>query len=254
MRDDYFSTRSSVRQYSDREVPRELLIDIIEKAMRAPTCGNMQLYSIVVTTAGERKARLNELHFNQPAAATSPVILTICADFNRFTRWCEISGADPGYDNFHSFITATTDAVIMAQQIVTVAEMNGLGTCYLGTVNYNAAEISKLLELPDLVVPVASLAIGYPAKRDELCERLPVEAVVHFDTYRKDSDREITDLFKVKDDFEANRNFVKENGKRNLAELFTDIRYPRKLNEEVSESFSALIREKGFLGKEEKKD
>jgi hypothetical protein len=197
---------------------------------------------------------LNELHFNQPAAATSPVILTICADFNRFTRWCEISGADPGYDNFHSFITATTDAVIMAQQIVTVAEMNGLGTCYLGTVNYNAAEISKLLELPDLVVPVASLAIGYPAKRDELCERLPVEAVVHFDTYRKDSDREITDLFKVKDDFEANRNFVKENGKRNLAELFTDIRYPRKLNEEVSESFSALIREKGFLGKEEKKD
>ena len=75
---------------------------------------------------------------------------------------------------------ALTDAVIYTQQIVTIAETEGLGTCYLGTVNYNAKQISELLELPDLVVPVASISLGYPANTDEeQPERLPLEAVRH---------------------------------------------------------------------------
>lgn len=106
----------------------------------------MQLYSVIITRDPNKKAKLSEQHFNQPAATNSDLILTICADFNRFSRWCEISGATPGYSNFHSFITALTDAVILAQQIVTIAEMEGLGTCYLGTVTYNADAISNLLE------------------------------------------------------------------------------------------------------------
>lgn len=248
MQDDYFSSRVSVRNYSDQPVSNELLIEIIEKAMHAPTCGNMQLYSIIVTSDEERKQQLNALHFNQPAAVSSPVILTICADFNRFTRWCEISGAKPGYDNFHSFITAATDAVIIAQQIVTIAELRGLGTCYLGTVNYNARQISELLELPELVVPVASLSIGYPATKESQCERLPVEALLHFETYRKDDDSEIEELFYDKEQFPPNIKFVEENRKRNLAEIFTDIRYPKDMNEIVSKSFSELIEEKGFKG------
>ncbi|MDE5847147.1 MAG: nitroreductase family protein, partial [Muribaculaceae bacterium] len=160
---EYFSKRATVRNYEKRHIPESLLDDILERAMRAPTCGNMQLYSVVVTRDPEKLARLAKEHFNQPASTGADVILTICADFNRFTEWCEASGAKPGYDNFHSFMMALTDAVIYAQQVVTIAEMEGLGTCYLGTVNYNARQISDLLELPDLVVPVASLSLGYPA-------------------------------------------------------------------------------------------
>lgn len=249
MATDYFSTRFSVRNYLPKEVPAEKVKDIVEKAMRAPTCGNMQLYSVIVTRDKEMKRKLEPLHFNQPAATGSDVILTICADFNRFTRWCEISGAKPGYDNFHSFIVALTDAVILAQQIVTIAELEGLGTCYLGTVNYNAAEIARLLNLPDLVVPVASLSLGYPNPGEGQCERLPVEAVLHEETYRKDSDETIMQMFKVKDELPANKEFVRDNDKSCLAQVFTDVRYPKQMNEAVSESFLEILKEKGFFPK-----
>ena len=244
---EYFRNRVSVRNYEKRHIPESLLDSILKRAMRAPTCGNMQLYSVVVTRDPESLKRLAKEHFNQPAASGADVILTICADFNRFSEWCEASDAKPGYNNFHSFIMALTDAVIYSQQIVTIAEMEGLGTCYLGTVNYNARQISELLQLPDLVVPVASISLGYPASISAPCERLPLEAVKHSETYRKDSREKIIDLFKSKDDFPENRKFVEENRKNSLAQVFTDIRYPESVNTTVSDSFLSLLKDKGFL-------
>lgn len=248
MEKDYFSRRKTVRNYAKKHIPEDLIDNILEKAMRAPTCGNMQLYSVIVTREPANIERLAKEHFNQPAATGADVILTICADFNRFTKWCEASNAKPGYDNFHSFMMALTDAVIYTQQIVTIAELEGLGTCYLGTVNYNAKQISELLELPNLVVPVASISLGYPAnENEEQCERLPLEAIRHNETYRKDSKEEIIELFKSKDDFEPNKKFVEENKKDSLAQVFTDIRYPKSVNLEVSKSFTDLLKEKGFI-------
>lgn len=242
----YFSNRITVRKYLDKEIPTEIIHDIVEKAMRAPTCGNMQLYSVIVTSDKKRKEKLSDFHFNQPAATGANVILTICADFNRFSKWCLASGADPCYSNFHSFVMAMTDAVILSQQIVTIAEMQGLGTCYLGTVNYNAKEISDFLELPDLVIPVASLSLGFPAETGNRQERLPVDAVIHNEKYRNESLSEIIDIYRDIDGNPANQQFVKENDKLSLAQVFTDVRYPRKTNESVSESFKQLLKDKGF--------
>lgn len=246
--DNYFSSRHSVRKFINKPIERNLLNDILKAAMRAPTTGNMQLYSIIITQDAERKAILAEQHFNQPASVNAPVILTICADFNRFTRWCEISGANPGYNNFLSFLSAATDAIILAQQITTIAEKEGLGTCYLGTVTYNAPEISDLLHLPDLVIPVASLAIGYPENEAiEPTERLPLEAWVHDEEYRNDSDERIMELMKAKDDFEPNKKYVSENNMQSLAQVFTDIRYPESMNLAVSEKLINLLKQKNLL-------
>lgn len=245
--DKYFSARTSCRRFKKQEIPEKLLREIIEKAMKAPTCGNMQLYSVIATRKNEQKKKLSPFHFNQPASSTADTILTICADFHRFTKWCNQNNADAGFDNFHSFITALTDAVIFAQQIVTIAEREGLGTCYLGTVNYNAKEISELLELPDLVVPVASLALGYPDEDGEETERLPLNAILHEETYKEPSDTDIETFFRVKDEFEPNKKFVIENNKENLAQVISEVRYPREMNEKVSESFLNIIREKGFV-------
>ncbi len=242
-----FAGRRSVRKYSDREVSRELLDSILEAAMRAPTCGNMQLYSVVVTRSAEGKAALAPTHFNQPMVTGAPVVLTVCADFNRFTRWCELSDADPGYDNFLSFMSAVADATIFAQQIVAIAESEGLGTCYLGTVTYNADKISDVLGLPDLCVPVACITLGWPAEEGVETERLPLRAVVHEERYRADSDEEIIELFKAKDDYAPNRRFIEENDKKTLAQVFTDVRYPRAMNEDFSRAFLALLRTKKFM-------
>ena len=126
MNESYFSERRSVRNFLKKEVPEELLESILEKAMKAPTTGNMQLYSVVVTRDSEGLKKLAPLHFSQPAAVNAPVIITVCADLYRFTRWCEISDAKVGFDNFLSFLSAFADALIYAQQVVSIAELNGL--------------------------------------------------------------------------------------------------------------------------------
>lgn len=231
---EYFLNRRSIRKFSDARIPDSMLKEIIAESTKAPTCGNMQLYSVIVTRDEENKKRLSALHFNQPACQ-APVLLTVCADFARFTRWCEINKADAAYDNFLSFTSAFSDAMILAQQITTIAELWGLGTCYLGTVIYNAPEIAELLRLPKMCMPVACLAIGFPDENGVETERLPIDAFLHEEFYRADSDDEIVSLYKVKDEYDANKKFVKENNKDNLAQVFAEVRYPRAMNEELSE-------------------
>lgn len=242
-----FNARRSVRHYSGKEVSDEMLDSILESAMRAPTCGNMQLYSVIVTRSAKGKNALAPAHFNQPMVTEAPVVLTICADFNRFTRWCRLSDADPGYDNFLSFMSAVTDATIFAQQIVTIAESRGLGTCYLGTVTYNAGMISDILGLPELCVPVACITMGWPAEEGVETERLPLSAVKHDEMYRRDSDDEVIRYFRAKDEYGPNKKFIEENGKQTLAQVFTDVRYPREMNETFSRDFLHLLRDKLFL-------
>lgn len=249
MTGNYFSERRSCRNFRNEKISSRQIKSIIERAVKAPTCGNMQLYSIIVTESPELLRKLSRCHYDQPASATAPLLITVCADFNRFTKWCEINKANAGYDNFHSFLTAMTDAVIVAQQIVTIAEQEGLGTCYLGTVTYNAKEISEILNLPSLVVPVAAIALGVPEKEGEKTDRLPLEGVLHYDTYKEPRDFEVIDIYKIHDENPENDKFIKEHNKENLAQVFAEIRYPKDMNEQVSASFMDLLKEKGFLGK-----
>ena len=95
--------------------------------------GNMQLYSLVVTEDGPEREALAEAHHHQPMILEAPAVLTFCADFHRFSRWCEQRDAAPGYGNFVSFINAATDTLLFAQAFITLAEERGLGTCILGT-------------------------------------------------------------------------------------------------------------------------
>lgn len=247
MTETYFTERRTIRKFTDKEVDDKQLRDILTVAMKAPTTGNMQLYSVVVTRDKTMREKLAKLHFSQPAATGAPVILTVCADLYRFTRWCEVSGAKAGFDNFLSFTSAFADALIFAQQVVTIAETEGLGTCYLGTVTYNASPIAELLELPKLTVPVACIALGWPDGEGEPTERLLIEGVMHQEKYHKPSDEEIIDIFKIKEDYLPNKGYVKENGKENLAQVFAEVRYPKEMNEEFSEKFLDYLKRADLL-------
>ena len=87
------------------------------EAARTQTMGNLQLYSVVVTRSAEMKQRLAPAHFNQPMVTQAPVVLTVCADFNRTSTWARCRQAEPGYDNFLSFINAATDALLYTQTL-----------------------------------------------------------------------------------------------------------------------------------------
>ena len=95
-----FSNRRTIRKYKQEDIPQEKLDALLFQASRAATMGNMQLYSVIVTRSEEMKEKLSPLHFGQPMVKGAPVVLTFCADFNRFTRWCEQRNADAGYDNY----------------------------------------------------------------------------------------------------------------------------------------------------------
>ena len=92
------------------------------EASRAATMGNMQLYSLVVTEDGPEREALAAAHHHQPMVLEAPAVLTFCADFHRFSRWCEERDAAPGYGNFVSFINAATDTLLFAQAFITLAE------------------------------------------------------------------------------------------------------------------------------------
>ncbi len=146
---DIFLNRRTIRKYTSKAVDDKLLDEILTMGCRSSTTGNMQLYSIIINRSEEKKKELAPLHFNQKMITEAPVVLTFCADFNRFNKWCRLRNAVPGYDNFLSFVTAAIDTIIVAQTICIAAESKGLGICYLGTTTYNAHKIIDVLNLPE---------------------------------------------------------------------------------------------------------
>lgn len=237
----------TIRKYKKTPVAEDTIRKILEAGCRASTTGNMQLYSIITTRDKARKTALAPFHFNQPMVLNAPLVLTFCADFNRFSKWCKLSNAEPGYDNFLSFVTAAIDALLVAQNVTIAAESEGLGVCYLGTTTYLAAGIIDILELPRGVVPVTTLTIGWPDEQPEQVDRLPLEAIVHREVYHDYSDSEIRDAFSGKENRRDNREFVAENKKETLAQVFTDVRYKKNDNVAFSNMLLGVLKEQGFM-------
>ncbi len=240
-------TRRTIRQYSKQEVSEQLLNRLMTEAARTQTMGNLQLYSVVVTRSEEMKKRLAPAHFNQPMVTQAPVVLTICADFHRTTRWCEERKATPGYDNFLSFQNAAIDALLFTQTLCNLMDEEGLGYCYLGTTVYMPQTIIDVLQLPRLVMPVATLTVGWPAEEPPLSDRLPIESFVHSETYHDYTSADIDRYYAYKEQLEENRHFCDINHKETLAQIFTDIRYTKRDNEAMSEGLIEALRHQGFL-------
>lgn len=244
---DSIKNRRTIRKYTDQDIPDSLLNDLLEQAFRAPTMGNMQLYSVIVTRDPERKKRIAPAHFNQPMVTSAPVVLTFCADFNRFCEWCRLRDARAGYDNFLSFLNAASDTLLVTQNFCTLAEAEGLGTCYLGTTLYSAGQLIEALELPKLVIPVATITVGYPDEHPDQPERLPIEGLIHQETYHAYTDEDINRIYEAKEAMPENRHFVEINHTENLAQVFTDYRYTKEANEAISKVLLETLKKQGFL-------
>ena len=236
-------SHKSVRNFLPRIVDDTIIMKIFNAAIRASNTGNMQLYSIILSTQPKIKDELLPLHFNQPMVKNAPLVFTFCADINRFNKWCKLRNAKPSYDNFLWFSTALTDTVLAAENAALAAESAGLGICFLGTTMYNAEEISKVLSLPKGVVPVVTMVAGYPEKNtEELTERLPYQAVIHFERYKDYTDEDIEKYYSELENLEKMKNFVKENSLENLAQVFTNVRYPEQNNILFSEKYLNFVK------------
>jgi len=239
--------RRTIRKYTSEPVDDKLLNELLVMGCRTSTTGNMQVYSIVITRDEQKKTELAPLHFNQKMITEAPVVLTFCADFNRFNKWCLMRNAEPGYDNFLSFMTGAIDALLVAQTVCIAAESKGLGICYLGTTTYTANKIIEVLKLPKGVVPVTTVTIGWPAEKPDQVDRLPLEAVIHKETYLDYSGEDIEKYYKAKEEREDSQQFVNENNKETLAQVFTDVRYKKADNVYFSKILLQVLKDQGFM-------
>jgi nitroreductase len=237
----------SIRKYKSDPIDDSLLQEILTAGTRASTTGNMQVYSIIVTREEEVKRQLLPLHFNQQMVMQAPVVLTFCADFNRFNKWCKQRNANPGYDNFLSFFTAAIDALLAAQNVCIAAEEKGLGICYLGTTTYTADKIIEVLKLPKGVVPVTTVVMGYPDEQPELTDRLPLAGVIHHEVYHDYSEGDIDQIYKQKESLPLTKKLLEENKKETLAQIFTDNRYTLKDNVAFSKNLLKVLEQQGFM-------
>lgn len=245
--DTIFNHRS-IRKYSDKKIDEATLSTILKAACSGSTMGNMQLFSVVVTEDRAMIAKMAPAHFNQPVFCNAPLVLTFCADFNRFNKFCQFRDAETeAYSNLQSYHWAVVDALIAAQNACVAAEALGLGICWLGTITYNCDQFVEMLNLPKQVFPIACVTVGYPAETPELTDKLPVEALVHRETYHDYSEADINRLYHDKENHPNTLNLLKENDLPNLARIFTEKRYTKADNEHFAKILVETLKKQGFL-------
>jgi nitroreductase len=194
------NARCSTRVYSDEPITAEEKQAILHTAMRAPTAGNMMLYSIIQVEEQTLKDRLAVTCDDQPFIAKAPWVLLFVADSQKWTdlfahsKVREVQGCEHRETlGAGDLLLACSDALIAAQNAVIAAESLGIGSCYIGDILSNGEEHARLFDLPEHTLPIALLCFGRPK-----AHRAPVgrqeEHVVMRDRYHRLSDAELHDV------------------------------------------------------------
>lgn len=245
----------SIRRYKPDPIPEDVLTEILEAGLRASSSGNMNSYSIIVTRELALREQLYIAHFEQSMVLDAPVMVTFCADFHRMRQWLEVSNAPPSFDNFMSFMVAAFDAALVSQNVALAAEAHGLGICYLGSTLANCEMVGNILQLPIHVMPVVGFTLGYPDEDPMPRDRLPLEAVVHQETYQDYTDERIRELYHDREtagwDRYMNskwlREKVEEYGVENLAQIYSVVKYTRESHQKISRTVLAYLEQQGFM-------
>ena len=251
---DQMHAHRSIRTYKPDPVPEELLQKILEAGIRASSSGNMQSYSIIVTADQELREQLYIAHREQAMVLQAPLLLTFCADFNRMRKWLRISKAPDNFDNFVSFIIAAIDAILVSQNVALAAESEGLGICYLGSTFSNCDQVGSILAVPNNVVPVVGFTLGYPGEQPALRDRLPLDGLVHYDTYRDYGDERVSKIYEQREisgwerymSSPRLREMIIRSQAENLAQVYTTVKYPRSRYEKISHKVINYLKEQGF--------
>lgn len=203
--------RRSVLHFKSDDVPQDVLDQVLSAALRAPSPGGsltagyrgMQAFSVIVVRDEERRARLNRLLCDgkKRCIEEAPVSLVFCVDLHRVNRWAELEGGVPHFRGIGVLWVALRGTYAAAQNAVVAAYSLGLGAQYVQEVVWQPYETLQYFKLPKRVLPVAMLVLGYPAELPPLAPSLPLEAVVHEETYHNPDDETLLRQFGEKEEF-----------------------------------------------------
>lgn len=243
--------RGSVRQFRPDAVPDQTLRQLCALALCAPTKSDLQQCDILIVDDPSLRSQICALlaagPLGQKWTSTIPNLLVFCGN-NRRQRFVHTLRDKPfANDHLDAFFNAAVDAAIALSAFVLAAEAGGLGVCPISAIRIHAAAVSRLLNLPDHVFPVAGLAVGYPAEAPRPSMRLPLSVTVHHNVYseeRLDSAIEIYDRRRAAIQPYANQRYVGEFG--------TDEHYgwsedkARQYARPERQDFGAYVRTIGF--------
>ena len=237
--------RASVRRFSDRPVTDETLNEILESGLHAASGGNLQPFSIIKIRDKGVMEELVKLG-NQAFIKTAPVNLLFCIDFYRLRRIAEIEKAPfSATDSFAHFFIAFEDTMIAAQTVSTACDSLGIGSVYIGTIFTDPDSLAScrdLFELPDGVLPVVLLSLGYPEVKPPVRKKYGKDIMVHDEKYHIPSDDELIQA--VAEKYEEQRLEVSEDDERIdiIGEVCEEVE-GREFAEEVVQE----IRKRGYI-------
>jgi len=204
---DVIHNRKSVRAYEDEPLPEDVRDVILKSAMRAPTAGNMMLYSIIEVSDQEAKNKLVETCDNQPFIAKAPLVLVFLADYQRWVDYFKVTGVEQlcvekgvpmVMPEEGDLFLACCDALIAAQTAVIAAESLGVGSCYIGDILENYEIHREMFNLPQYAVPICMVCFGYPSveqKERKRTERFGEEFIVYKNRYRRLGEEEFEAMY-----------------------------------------------------------
>jgi hypothetical protein len=185
----------------------------------------------------------------------APVILTFCSDLFRMREWIRVNDSKQSFDDLLGFLVGALDATIAAQTICLAAESVGLGICYMGTTWYSADSLIEILDLPKWVFPVTTVVLGYPAEDPAVRDRLPLDLLVHQETYNHLTDQEIRETHAEREKnawarynaMEGMSELLKENGITKVTDFYTSkFKYNKEHHVEVSNMLIETLQKQGL--------
>jgi nitroreductase len=153
--------RRSIRKYKNKEIPMELLTQILEVARLAPSGANRQPWHLVVVTDAEKRKAL----------------IPICKD-QKFVGECSafIAGIDDPTQKW-----ARVDIAIAMEHIALMAADKGLGTCWVGA--FDQEKLKAALGVPPGMVVTVGMTLGYPDEAPEARTRKAMNELVYWESY-----------------------------------------------------------------------
>lgn len=171
------------RHFATRPLEPALLRLLCACALSAPSKSDLQQADIVIVVDRAKQRAIAGLIPDMPWIADAPVFLVFCANGRRLPAIAALRGKPFPNDHLDAFFNAVVDAGLVLATFLHAAEAVGLGACPISVIRDHAAVVSELLALPDRVVPVAGLCLGWPAEPGRISPRLGLDTRLHTDRF-----------------------------------------------------------------------
>jgi nitroreductase len=249
---DVLMKRKSIRSYADQKIGDSEKQAIFQAMMRAPTAGNMMLYSVIEVDDQDLKNRLAITCDDQPFIAKAPLVLLFLADYQRWYDYYCIAGVPEMCKEKElemrrpaegDLFLAICDTLIAAQTAVVAAEALGIASCYIGDILEEFEIHQELFGLPVYAVPITMVCFGYPAADEtmrRLTPRFALETILHQNHYHRLTGAELEEMMRPRND-QMTAAGSRRDGMKNVGQFNYMRKFSAKFTIEMTRSVQKMM-------------